>query len=309
MKNNQIAIKCHELSKIYKNPWKQDSDVFALKNVSFSITGGQIVGLIGPNGAGKSTILNLIAGLILPSKGSVEVCGFFPRTVHARRKIGYMPENPVLSGSYTSTEVLKYHGRLYGIPNRILKHRIDYLLDQLKLKDVAKRCTSGFSQGMKQRLALAVSIINQPDILLLDEPGNGLDPTGIISLRNFLSELSGSGTTILVSSHHLHELDRLASNYIFINKGNIVPFDKKVFSKSRVKIKMEFCLKSILDQSLPGKDFEIFQNEIVINNCDLLEIPDVIKSLVKNGVRITSVIPEADTIEDRFLELCQEKDT
>ena len=183
------AVECRQLTKVFRRLLASHAKaVCALREVSLSVHRGQIVGLIGPNGAGKSTLLNLIAGLILPNEGHVTVCGHPARSIAARRGLGYMPEHPVFPGLYTARAILRYHGALLGFSSAAIARQIDKSIEQLQMQEFIDRPASDFSQGMKQRLALAIAMMNDPQLLLLDEPSNGLDPVGIIQLRDLLKQ-------------------------------------------------------------------------------------------------------------------------
>ncbi len=174
------GIECKQLTKIYKSLWvPRSQQVCALRDVSLSVSPGQIVGLIGPNGAGKTTLLNLIAGLLLPTKGTISLCGHPARSLESRQSLGYMPESPAFLSAYSARNVLRYHGALCGLPRRECFERVDGLLRQLELQDAAHRPCRGFSQGMWQRLALGIALVGNPRVVLLDEPSNGLDPSGV----------------------------------------------------------------------------------------------------------------------------------
>ncbi|MHC4439485.1 MAG: ABC transporter ATP-binding protein, partial [Planctomycetota bacterium] len=184
------VVECEQLTKVYKKLLAgRSKEVCALQGISLSVAEGQIVGLIGPNGAGKSTLLNLMGGLIFATEGRVRICGHPARTIEAQRGLGYMPEHPVFLGRYSAWAILKYHGALLGLSRHAISIQIDKLTEQLQMDEYIDRPCADFSQGMKQRLALAIALMNDPRFLLLDEPSNGLDPIGIIQLRDLLKKL------------------------------------------------------------------------------------------------------------------------
>jgi ABC-type multidrug transport system ATPase subunit len=234
------VVECERLTKVYSKLLAgRSKSVCALKDISLCVSEGQIVGLIGPNGAGKSTLLNLMAGLILPTEGRVSICGHQARSIAAHRGLGYMPEHPVFLGRYSARAVLTYHGALSGMSRQAVSQQTDTLTEKLQMDEYIDRPCTDFSQGMKQRLALAIAMINDPKVLLLDEPSNGLDPIGIIQLRNFLKELRAGGTTIVISSHRLGELEQLTSDYMFMYRGQVVSFEDKLAATHAGRLRIE----------------------------------------------------------------------
>ncbi|MDT8302670.1 MAG: ABC transporter ATP-binding protein [Sedimentisphaerales bacterium] len=305
------VIECKQLTKVYKGLLTGRSNaVSALKNISLSVNKGQIVGLIGPNGAGKSTFLNLIAGLILPTKGRVTVCGHSARSTKARSGLGYMPEYPAFLGRYSARAVLRYHGSLLGLSQKAISLQADKSIRQLQMQEFIDRPCSDFSQGMKQRLALAVAMMNDPQVLLLDEPSNGLDPVGIIQLRDVLKQLRDSGAAIVISSHRLGELEKLTSDYIFLYRGEVVSFGDKIASDQVGRLRVELVSNGsyIADKLLSSsKVLDVCDTELEIAVTDAEEVPDIVSNLVKGGARIRSVNLQAENIEDIFLRLYNER--
>ncbi|MFC1633220.1 ABC transporter ATP-binding protein, partial [Planctomycetota bacterium] len=309
-KQNAV-VECEELTKVYSSVWTGRSKaVCALRDVSLSVSRGQIVGLIGPNGAGKTTLLNLIAGLILPNEGRISICAHPARSIEARRRLGYMPEYPAFQNRYSARAVLQYHGGLMGLSRSEIADEADRLIHELKLKEFINRPCSGFSQGMKQRLSLAIALMKNPEVLLLDEPSNGLDPVGIIELRNVLKQLRESGTTIVISSHRLGELEKLTSNYIFLYRGQIVSFGDKITSGQAGRLRVELISdgRRIAEKVLPPtKVLNASDTELVIAVSDPKEVPAVVSKFVEGGAEITGVILQTENIEDVFLRLYNER--
>jgi ABC-2 type transport system ATP-binding protein len=284
--------------------------ICALKDISLSVRPGQIVGLIGPNGAGKSTLLNLMAGLIFPTAGCVSVCGYPARSIEARRGLGYMPEHPAFLSRYSAWATLRYHGALLGLSRRAACVQIDKWNEQLQMDEHIDRPCGDFSQGMKQRLALAIALMNDPRFLLLDEPSNGLDPIGIIQLRDLLKNLRDAGTAIVISSHRLGELEKLTSDYIFLYRGEVVSFGDQIAAGQAGRLRVEIVSngRDIAQRLLsPSKLLSASETELVIVVGDDDEVPDIVRSLAEGGAQITGVLLQREDIEDVFLRLYNER--
>ena len=305
-----VVVECRELTKVFGRLLAgRAKAVYALREVSLTVHKGQIVGLIGPNGAGKSTLLNLIAGLILPDEGHVTVCGHPARSIAARRGLGYMPEHPVFPGLYTARAILRYHGALLGFSSTVIRRQTDKSIEQLQMQEFIDRPASDFSQGMKQRLALAIAMMNDPQLLLLDEPSNGLDPIGIIQLRDLLKQLRDSGAAIVISSHRLGEMEKLTSDYIFMHRGRIVSFADKVSAGQAGRLHIELVSngRQVAERLLPSsRVLDVSDTELVIAVSDPDEVPDIVSDLAQGGARIMSVLLQRESIEDVFLRLCKE---
>ena len=212
---HQKIIKIKNVSKVYKK-------VLALEGVSMEIEKGKIYGFIGQNGAGKTTLMRIITGLSFPTSGSIEIFnGSGQRALEkARKHMGCMIENVSMYPNLTALENLKFHGMLKGITD---KSAISSVLEMVGLKNTGKKKFKDFSLGMKQRLGIGAALLGNPEILILDEPINGLDPMGILEVRKLLSSLNKDhGMTLLISSHILTELYMLATDYIIIHQGKIV---------------------------------------------------------------------------------------
>ena len=308
--NGQPAAECRRLTKIYKKLLAPAAKtVRALGDVSLTVRKGQIVGLIGPNGAGKSTLLNLMAGLIFPTEGEVAVCGHPARSVAARRNLGYMPEHPVFPGTYSAHAVLRYHGGLLGLSTGAISAQIGRAVEQLQMQEFLDRPASDFSQGMKQRLALATAMMSDPQLLLLDEPSNGLDPIGIIQLRDLLKRLRDAGTAVVISSHRLGELEKLTSDYIFMHRGQIIPFGDRIAANQAGRLRVELLNngRNIAERLLPAsRVLETSETELVVAVRDPEEVPDIVCDLARGGARIMSVLLQRENIEDVFVRLCNE---
>ncbi len=218
---------------------------FALDNVSFEIGGKEIVGLLGPNGAGKSTTMNILTGYLSATSGDVSVADtdILKNPIEAKRNIGYLPEQPPL---YQEMTVLEYLNFVYDLKKCKLdrKAHIDEICDVVKINDVKHRIIGHLSKGYKQRVGIAQALINDPPVLIFDEPTVGLDPKQIIEIRNLIRAL-GAKHTVILSTHILSEVQSVCERIIIINKGKIIA-DKKTDELSReiddsVKYKLKIC--------------------------------------------------------------------
>lgn len=196
---------------------KQYGEQMAVNEISLKVRRNTVYGLLGPNGAGKTTIMKMLTGIIRPSGGEISFEGK-PWNKKELSKLGALIEAPSLYGNLTAAENLMVHTRLLGIPN----HRIEEVLDVVDLKDTKKKRAAQFSLGMKQRLGIAIALLNQPKLLILDEPTNGLDPFGVKELRNLIASFPSKGITVILSSHILSEVAQVADEVGIIKSGRLL---------------------------------------------------------------------------------------
>lgn len=194
----------------------------ALDDFSLDIEKGEIFGLLGPNGSGKTTLIKLLLGLIFPTKGRISVFGKNPKDVRSKMKIGYLPEHPYFYDFLNPVELLDFYGSLFSIGSRARKERIPFLIEKVGLRGFEKMRIRNFSKGMLQRVGLAASLINDPELLFLDEPTLGLDPIGTLEIQGFLRELNSQGKTIFLSSHLLAQVQDSCSRIAIIHKGKLI---------------------------------------------------------------------------------------
>lgn len=209
---------------LIENLKKSYGNIEAVKDVSFQIEPGEIFGLLGPNGAGKTTTIRCLCTLSNPDSGRVEVSGVSaveqPRAV--RRLIGYVAQEVALDKVLTGRELLQLQAALYHIPRKEIRDRVESVLEMLGLTEYADRKTGTYSGGLRKRLDLAAGLLHQPDVLVLDEPTVGLDIESRVTVWNFLRKLRDSGTTILLTSHYLEEVDALADRVAILDSGKVI---------------------------------------------------------------------------------------
>lgn len=206
-----------------QNLTKQYGRITAIQDISFSLRKGEIVGFLGPNGAGKSTTMKILTGLITANSGSAYICGV-PVATHPeeiKRKIGYMPENNPLPMDMRVVEYLRFRGKLKEMPRRILRKRIDYVLELCDLTRARRRVIGGLSKGYRQRIGIAEAILSDPEVIIMDEPTIGLDPHQILKIRDLIGSLKGR-MSVIISSHILPEIELTCDRVIIINRGYVV---------------------------------------------------------------------------------------
>ncbi|MGM0789924.1 MAG: ABC transporter ATP-binding protein [Bacillota bacterium] len=296
---NDDVLTTSQLSKKYQKN-------MALDKVSVKIKKGSIYGFIGQNGAGKSTLIRVITGLAYPTAGTFELFGKNnePDIIEARKRIGTIIEGPALYPQMTAKENLEAHRLLKGIPG---KECIDKTLKLVGLQDTGKKKAKNFSLGMKQRLGLAIALLGDPEFLILDEPINGLDPMGVVEIRELLKKLNREyGITILISSHILSELHLLATHYGIIHKGELLEqlsakeLQEKCQQYLHIKVDDPSKAATIIESRLSAPDFEVMP-EGTIKLFASVDLPGkVSKMLTDEGLIIEEFMPMGEDLETYF---------
>lgn len=214
------VIEIDEVARTFRDFWLRPT-VVAVDGISFSVEKGEVFGLLGPNGSGKSTTIKMLLGLIAPSSGKVKLFGLGPRTIAARKKVGYLPELSYLHPFLTARETLMYYAGLCDLTRAEAKSRTEELLKMVGLSEVANRPVSGFSKGMARRVALAASLIGKPELLILDEPTSGLDPVSTKEMKTLIKALQKKGMTILMTSHLLADAEDVCDRILILNHGKV----------------------------------------------------------------------------------------
>ena len=208
-----------DLTKYFKA--KRARSVEAVKNLSLTVKHGEVIGFLGPNGAGKSTTIKILMGLIKPTSGHARIMGHEAGTHHARKQVGYLPENPAFYEFLTGEEYLDFVGKTFNMANTLLSSRSKYVLDLFELWDARKRAIRNYSKGMVQRLGLAQTLIHDPDVYIFDEPMSGLDPIGRKMVSDLILELKAREKTIFFSSHILSDIERCCDKAAIIVGGTL----------------------------------------------------------------------------------------
>lgn len=285
----------------------------AVDGVSLTLQEGQIYGLVGQNGAGKTTLMRMMTGQTLPSSGELELFGeTSPQGIdRMRANLGAVVETPSFFPFFTARENLEYYRRQRGI---VGKGCIDDALRQVELGDTGGKKFKDFSLGMKQRLGLALALMNRPALLLLDEPINGLDPMGIAHFRHLIQKLcEENGVTVLISSHILSELESFATCYGFIHRGKLIEQISEKLLRERCRECLEILVDSTekaavsIERELGCTNYEILPGG-KLRLYDYLDAPaKVTHTLASNGVEISGVINRGSNLEEYFLSLIGEE--
>jgi len=296
------------------NLTKQFKDLIAVNDLSFTVTGGEIYGFLGQNGAGKSTTIRMLLTLVKPSSGTIEIFGMNLQKHRKEilRQVGAIIERPDLYKYLTALENLRIFAAMSGV--KIPEKK---LMDQLAMVGLAERAHSKvktYSQGMKQRLGIATALVHDPDLIILDEPTNGLDPQGIADIRNLILHLSKDlGKTLMVSSHLLSEMELVADSMLIIDKGKKIVEGKvkELFDPAETMLELKTTddtetykklQQSILKKYLAGK-----RNDCIILKLHRKEVPAVLKELIHMNIDVMS-FHSKHSLEDYFLSLTTSKE-
>ena len=287
----------------------------AVDNVSFEITNGEVVGLLGHNGAGKTTIMKMITGFIEPSSGSVEVDGLVlgENTVGVQKKIGYLPENCPVWPEMRVTDYLIYQAKLHLVEEARIGSLVSEAIGKTRLTEKATARIDTLSRGYRQRVGVAQALLHKPDILILDEPTNGLDPNQILQMRELIKELAKS-STVIVSTHVLQEVQAICERVLIMRGGQLVLDSKIKDLQSENKIIFNFqpsesdVITMLSESPLVKKVEEVQNSETTSVRVEVQkeEIPSLIRSLVSAGANIESIMPEKRTLETVFAEVSTE---
>jgi ABC-2 type transport system ATP-binding protein len=294
----------------------------AVDDLSLDVRAGEVFGFLGPNGAGKTTSIKMLLALVAPSSGTGHVLGAPIGNRAARARIGFLPEHFRFHDTLTAVELLRFHGRLYGLAGRGLEDRIDRLLTRVDLADAADRPLNGYSKGMAQRVGLAQAILNEPQLVFLDEPTSGLDPLGRLLVRSIIDELRADGVTVFLNSHLLGEVEATCDRVAFVKRGRVVAERDLTAPDAALDIEIgvgAFPALSRPSTSTPAEDVILaglarFGTNVVRVRPDAIAlrieseaaVPAAVSWLVERGVQIHGVVHRRKSLEDVFVDVMGE---
>ncbi len=317
--SSDLVVETYKLTKIYRN--RQ----IALNDVTLRLEPGCVLGLLGPNGAGKTTLLRLALGLHRPTAGWVKVFGrkMTPNAADLRRRVGYIPTNPQFPRGMTPISYLDYMARLFGLPADVRKPRLASLLRAVDLLEASGERIGGFSNGMTARLAVAASLINEPDLLIWDEPTHGLDPEARRSMLELIKTL-GKEKTLIVSSHNLGDIDEVCNHAAVLSRGQLIFCGSLQDLKGRMRrnhyeldlegeqkgiTKAANAIKALPDfksASLRQRRLELYTGEDVVNTSALA---NALMILGDNKVSLVSIRSVGQQTEQAFLDLVEKEES
>jgi ABC-2 type transport system ATP-binding protein len=280
----------------------------ALDGLSFQIPAGGVFGLLGPNGAGKSTTLKILVDLLRPTSGRAELLGRPPGDLEARRRLGFLPEHPTFYDHLTAEELLGYFAGLFGLTGPDRGRRVSDVLDRVGLGADRRRPLRHYSKGMVQRVGIAQALINEPELIILDEPMSGLDPVGRRDVRNLILELRDEGRTVLFSSHILSDAELLCSAVGILARGRLVAAgalsDLTAGGRAGAEVVVTGLAAAVADRLAPTlrRVTRIVEGRYSLDLGPDVRPEPVIAELAAAGATLVSVTPARTTLEDVFVE-------
>jgi ABC-2 type transport system ATP-binding protein len=244
------AIAIRQLTKVFPIPFRREK-VVAVKDLTLTVEAGRVYGLLGPNGSGKSTTMKIVLGLVSPTSGKTEIFGRNSTEVESREDVGFLPENPYFYKFLTGEETLLFYGKLCGLRGAKLKQRAKELLQLVGLENAANRRIGGYSKGMLQRIGLAQALVQEPRLLVLDEPTAGVDPAGSREIRDLILALKQRGITVLLCSHLLSQVQEICDRIGILHEGRLVregALDQLISVEAQTEFILENATPAFLEQ-------------------------------------------------------------
>lgn len=302
------ALECDRLSKTYTTGVRGKREIHALQDLTLSVGHGEIFSLLGPNGAGKTTCVKIMLSLTHPTGGSASLLGLPVSDPKARRKVGYLPENHRFPGYLTGEQVLFSFGSLAGVRKAELEARTNQLLNVVGMQDWRKVKVKRYSKGMMQRLGLAQAMINDPDVIFLDEPTDGVDPVGRKEIREVLRNLKAAGKTIFLNSHLLSEVELVSDRVAVLDHGKLLKVgtvDELTVTDSSYTIGIEGTVPEafITEATARVLGVTIGGEGLIARVPDTGRLNAVIDLLRAHRVAITSIQKQRSTLEESFINL------
>jgi len=298
------VVTVNELTKVYQTGMKKGG-ITALDAVSLHIEPGEIFGLLGPNGAGKTTLFKLLLSISSITSGEATLMGYHPSNPKSREKIGYLPENHRFPEHLTGLGLIQLTGRLYNLSDDVISQKANELLELVDMSKWANTKMKKYSKGMLQRVGLAQAMVNDPDLLFLDEPTDGVDPVGRAEIKKVMQKIRDRGKTIILNSHLLSEVEMVADRVAILQHGKLAKIgsvDELTNKKLQYEIQAEFGETLIEIPAEIGKVQTLSRGRMVVELVDESKINWVIDTLRKKKISLRVVKPIRITLEQSFIE-------
>jgi ABC-2 type transport system ATP-binding protein len=306
---NGAAIRVHGLGKTFQMRFSS-TRVEALRDVALSVETGGIFGLLGPNGAGKTTLVKILLGVLRPTSGNAWLLGRPFSSLEARRLVGYLPENHRFPQFMSGEDLLRFGARLSGVPGRHREERIQGLMRLVGMDEWAKVKIRRYSKGMIQRVGLAQALVNDPRLVFLDEPTDGVDPVGRVHIREILLRLRDEGVTVFLNSHLLSEVERVCDDVAVLRDGGVI-YQGPIEGLTRPRREYEVVVHEP-DAEVLDRLRREFSGVLAGDGREELRVPDrptlnrVIDRIRSQGLQIEAVTPASSSLEDAFIDLLEE---
>jgi len=292
-----------DVSKVFKSSLR-GRHLYTLGPIGFAVRPGEIFGYLGPNGAGKTTTIKVAMGLLKPSSGRVLIFGHPADSREAKQRVGFLPEQPYFYQHLTGLEMLTFYGDLFGLARRENRERAGRLLEAVGLQAAADTAISKFSKGMLQRIGLAQALINDPDLVVLDEPLSGLDPVGRRDIRDLILSLKAKGKTIFFSSHILQDVEMICDRVAILSAGKLLAVTDVAEVLERSVRWIEIQVDGISVEAAKGLGLAAVSaagDKTVVSVADEDAVNGAISLLMGAGARVAAVVPMRRTLEDYFM--------
>lgn len=309
------VIEARGLTKVYRTTLR-GRKVVALSGVDLSVAPGEIYGLLGPNGAGKTTAVKILLGLTHATAGNALLMGLPAGDPESRRRVGYLPEGHRFPGYLTARQTLSIFGRMSGVSPRELDARIPALLSRVRMADWADVKVKKFSKGMTQRLGLAAALVHEPDVLLLDEPTDGVDPVGRREIRDLLREEAAKGRAVLLNSHLLSEIELTCDRVTVLSKGKVAAsgtIAELTARRDDAALRYRMVASGVDEELLlgfgrTGATAVRVNGHVELGARDLAHLNSLVDQLRARGGELKELVPVRSTLEDAFVELVRPAD-
>ncbi len=303
--DSAIVIDVKDLAKTYRTPFRRKK-VEALRGVSFQVQRGHIFGFVGPNGAGKTTTIRTLMGLIRPTGGSATILGHAIPSRAARFKVGFLPESPYFYDYLTIAELLDLAGRLFGLSQAVRTKRADQLIERVGLGRARSQSLKKFSKGMLQRAGLAQALMNDPELVVLDEPMSGLDPIGRKEVRDLILELRDQGKTVFFSSHILTDIEAIADQVAIVARGQLQSLGTPAELVKRTVLGVDLTVRIAPDAELGdlldgATRVRRIADELALTLAADADLDAWLVRARERGAKVIAVEPRHETLEDLFM--------